>query len=160
MDHEPYDGYYHRFRTINTEVLHFTDTIKVTSEDNTQLTFMFGNSGTGKIWIDNVSLIELNDEFTGTDDFEEKNIKTASLINYPNPFNNSAKINFEIIKEGKTEILIFDSLGRKVKKIFDEYLNEGRHQISWNADNLASGIYFISLKTNAQTITRKCIVLK
>ena len=67
--------------------------------------------------------------------------------NYPNPFNPSTTIKFTVPANVKHEssnvkISIYDILGREVTKLLDENLTPGTYDITWNAANSASGIYF------------------
>jgi hypothetical protein len=70
--------------------------------------------------------------------------------NYPNPFNPATTIKFEIPYRAKVGIDIYNSLGEKVGNIADTYFDEGTHQLTWNANSYASGVYFA--KINIQTI--------
>ncbi|CUU01492.1 Por secretion system C-terminal sorting domain-containing protein [Candidatus Kryptobacter tengchongensis] len=68
--------------------------------------------------------------------------------NYPNPFNSITKIPFEIANDGKIyecEVIVFDVLGREIKKIFSGRLGAGRYIINFVADGIPSGIYFYKL---------------
>lgn len=80
--------------------------------------------------------------------------------NYPNPFNPTTNINFEIAKKGFTQIILFDILGRELKKLVSEELNAGIYQLSWNAGGFPSGIYFYKLIAADYSQTRKMILLK
>jgi hypothetical protein len=80
--------------------------------------------------------------------------------NYPNPFNPTTNINFEIAKTGFTQIIVFDILGRELKKLVSEELNAGIYQLIWDAGEFPSGIYFYKLITADYSQTRKMILLK
>ena len=81
--------------------------------------------------------------------------------NYPNPFNPSTTIPFEIPGTGHVVLQILDLNGRVVKTLLDQKLVAGRHKIKWTANNnIASGIYFCRLKFGSQNLTRKVILLK
>ncbi len=80
--------------------------------------------------------------------------------NYPNPFNPSTSIKFALPKSGDVTLEIFDALGRKVDEPVNENLTAGVYNITWNAGNLSSGIYFYILKTNDFTESKKMILLK
>ena len=87
--------------------------------------------------------------------------------NYPNPFNPSTTIPFEIA--GKTSqrtiIVIYNVVGQMITKIFDGHLAPGIHQVTWVAHDalgrtLSSGIYFIELRTEQQFMMGKMFLLK
>lgn len=80
--------------------------------------------------------------------------------NYPNPFNPSTKIRFNIHKAEQVSLVIYDALGREVETLLSESLNPGIYEKTWNAKNLASGIYFYKLKTASNVITKKMILSK
>jgi hypothetical protein len=80
--------------------------------------------------------------------------------NYPNPFNPSTNISFGIIRTSGVKLIIYDALGREIQKIIEGKLERGIYEISWNAENFASGIYFYSLQTEDFTQTKKMILLK
>lgn len=87
--------------------------------------------------------------------------------NYPNPFNPSTTIKFTVPANVKHEssnvkISIYDILGREVTKLLDENLTPGTYDITWNAANSASGIYFyrMTLADNSFTDTKKMILTK
>lgn len=80
--------------------------------------------------------------------------------NYPNPFNSSTRITFEIPVEANVSIVLYDILGRKVETLIDEYKTIGKYEVEFTADNIASGIYFYTLRSGNFTQTRKMILLK
>jgi len=85
--------------------------------------------------------------------------------NYPNPFNNSTDINYEISSPGWVKIEIYNLLGQKVKTLVDEYKPPGRFTTEWNGVNeqnetVSTGIYFYTLKIHDFIETKKMIFLK
>jgi hypothetical protein len=81
--------------------------------------------------------------------------------NYPNPFNPSTTIKFELSKAIRINISVYDVGGKLIKTLTDEKYDAGTHTISFHAKNdLTSGIYFYSLKSEELIITKKLIFLK
>lgn len=80
--------------------------------------------------------------------------------NYPNPFNPSTTIKFDLNKSSYVKLVIVDALGREIETIVNENLNEGTYSVNWNAINKTSGIYFYTLKTDDFTETRKMMLMK
>ena len=80
--------------------------------------------------------------------------------NYPNPFNPVTQIAFALPKDSRVRLEVFNILGQKVTTLVDDNLTAGYHNVSWNADEEASGIYFYRLKTEEFTQTRKMTLLK
>ena len=72
--------------------------------------------------------------------------------NYPNPFNSTTVIKYELPDEAHVQLIVYDILGRIVKTLVDEEKTEGRYEVKFNADNLASGIYFYKISfTNSKS---------
>jgi hypothetical protein len=80
--------------------------------------------------------------------------------NYPNPFNNSTKISYEIPIQSYVSIILYDVLGREVATLVNEVKPSGKHQFSFVENNLVSGVYFYTLRAGNYTQTKKMILLK
>lgn len=80
--------------------------------------------------------------------------------NYPNPFNPTTKIKFGLPKTGIVQLLLYDALGREVKKILNGELEAGYHEVEFTSTGLSSGIYFYRIKSGSFTSIRKMILLK
>ena len=76
---------------------------------------------------------------------------------YPNPFNPTTTIAFDI-KEGENGILTIYNL--KGEKMLSKMFYSGYHKFEWNADKNASGVYLYRLKTNTYTKINKMLMLK
>jgi hypothetical protein len=80
---------------------------------------------------------------------------------YPNPFNSSARIAFMLPLSNRVVIKAYDVLGRQAASIADQVYAPGAHDLDWNAEGLASGIYFVQAKVNGQVLaTQKAVLLK
>jgi len=87
------------------------------------------------------------------------------IRNYPNPFNNSTTISYEIPIAGQVRIEIFDLTGKLVKQFENEHKNPGEFNVRWNGQNdsdqgMASGIYVCSLKTGQTRRNIKLLLIK
>ncbi len=85
--------------------------------------------------------------------------------NYPNPFNPTTKIKFDVANNLNSNIslTIYDSNGKEVEKLVDGSLAPGTYEIDWpagDASNLASGSYFYKLETNDFSETKVMILIK
>ena len=80
--------------------------------------------------------------------------------NYPNPFNPQTTIQFSIPKESFVTLQLFDVLGKDIEVLLSERLRAGIYRVSWNAQNLPSGIYFYRLKAGIFADTKKLTLLK
>jgi hypothetical protein len=83
-----------------------------------------------------------------------------SLKAYPNPFNQSCKLDIEIPKNQFTTISIYDMLGNQVDILANKALSKGQHTFSWNAYNQTSGIYFIKIQNSNYMKTQKIMLIK
>ncbi|MCX6174134.1 MAG: T9SS type A sorting domain-containing protein [Ignavibacteriales bacterium] len=80
--------------------------------------------------------------------------------NFPNPFNPSTSIAYEIPKSSFVSLDVYDMLGRKLKTLVKEDKAIGKYNVQFNADKLSSGTYFYSLRTKDFIQTKKMILLK
>ncbi|MDZ7331737.1 MAG: T9SS type A sorting domain-containing protein [candidate division KSB1 bacterium] len=80
--------------------------------------------------------------------------------NYPNPFNPTTKIRFELAADQQVVVKLYDLLGREVKTLLHQWYSSGRHEITLDGSELASGIYFYRIQAGSFTATKKCILLK
>jgi len=84
--------------------------------------------------------------------------------NFPNPFNPSTTIRFDVRTSGNVSLKVFDVLGREVKTLVKEFKTAGYHKAQFTAEGLASGAYFyrFSVSSNAGEFTavRKCVLVK
>lgn len=93
----------------------------------------------------------------------EKNIiKGFNLFEpYPNPFNPTTTIRFDIPERTAVELAVFNILGQKVKTLISsEVRNPGRYEISFNGGSLASGVYIYRLVTQNYSQARKMLIVK
>ncbi|HEX2868205.1 MAG TPA: T9SS type A sorting domain-containing protein [Ignavibacteriales bacterium] len=80
--------------------------------------------------------------------------------NYPNPFNPSTFITYEIPKAGIVTLKIYDILGRQVAQLVNENQMPGKYSVSFNAQDLPSGIYIYQLRANDFQMSKKMTLLK
>lgn len=80
--------------------------------------------------------------------------------NYPNPFNPSTKIRYSIPHSSLVQIRIYDILGYELETLVNENKPAGTYELTWNAANLPSGVYFYQIKAGDFIQTRKMILLK
>ena len=80
--------------------------------------------------------------------------------NYPNPFNPTTKISWQSPVGGHQTIKVYDVLGNEVATLITEYREAGRYEITFNASDLSSGIYFYRLQAGDFVETKKMILLR
>ena len=88
-------------------------------------------------------------------------IKTSLNASYPNPFNPSTTINYDLAVDGYVSMTVYDALGREVATLFSgDQVAGTNHQITWNASNQASGAYFLRMTSGSYTNTQKLMLVK
>lgn len=79
---------------------------------------------------------------------------------YPNPFNPTTTIQFNVAARHASQLHIFDITGRMVETLVESELPMGEHEIVWNASNHPSGVYFVRLQNGEFVETQKVVLMK
>jgi photosystem II stability/assembly factor-like uncharacterized protein len=80
--------------------------------------------------------------------------------NFPNPFNPSTTIKFSIAGESKVSLRVYDILGNLISELFNGFKPAGEYQISFDAGNISSGVYFLVMNTEGKVLSRKMTLIK
>jgi hypothetical protein len=106
----------------------------------------------------------------GTEDWElmrSENVSVSPsafgnriLNNYPNPFNPKTAIRFSLEQSGEVQVSVFDLQGRHVANLFEGIKTAGEHELSWDAQGVGSGIYFVRLIGEGFSDSRKVVLAK
>jgi hypothetical protein len=97
---------------------------------------------------DNLRLNQISNEFTLSQ-------------NYPNPFNPVTTIRYSLNKSGWVKLILWDTLGKKVKTLVNAFKPVDTYKVEFDASNLASGVYYYQLQINTNIIeTHKMVLLK
>jgi Zn-dependent M28 family amino/carboxypeptidase len=80
--------------------------------------------------------------------------------NFPNPFNPSTTIRFNLPKQGAVQLKVYDILGKEIALLVNKEMSAGGHLVNFNAAGLSSGMYIYQLVTEGYTESRKMILLK
>ena len=87
--------------------------------------------------------------------------KEFSILNaYPNPFNPTLNINYSLESSNHIILSIYDIKGQLIKTLLNAYQTSGQHQINWNSNGIAAGIYIIKLSIGSSYYSKKVILLK
>ncbi len=92
------------------------------------------------------------------DNVKPENFKLASV--YPNPFNSTARIEFNLERAGAIQLKIYDILGREVVTLMNRSMNSGTHNVHFDASDISSGIYFISLESGSHKSVKKVALIR
>ncbi len=86
-------------------------------------------------------------------------LKSSISQNYPNPFNASTSIQYSIVRTSDVKIIMYDVLGREIRTLINTRLSAGNYVLSFNANDLASGLYFYTLFLDGNQFDSKKMVL-
>jgi hypothetical protein len=130
-----------RFRVSATDGI---DTTKITGEDR-------------KLFIDRYEYLSTKDEGIPTE--------FALHENYPNPFNPTTTLRFDLPELSDMTLTIYNMLGQKVKTFNMQSTPAGYHSVTWDATNdygeqVGAGVYLYQLQTKDFVKTRKMVLLK
>jgi hypothetical protein len=85
---------------------------------------------------------------------------TALLGNYPNPFNPSTSISYQLSTAGNVSLIVYDVLGRNVATLVDGIQQAGLHQVNFNGSNMASGMYYYRLIAGSFSDVKRLMLVK
>lgn len=144
----------------------------------TWVNYLPRNSGLGGLYIDDIYVDNKNNKYfygsngvglsifnengiTGIEPYKNLYKLDFSLSqNYPNPFNSSTRINFTLSSNNFVKLVVYDIIGREVEVLKNCYLKTGTYDVTWNANNYASGIYLCKLQSGDKIETRRMIIIK
>lgn len=87
-------------------------------------------------------------------------ITDYAIANYPNPFNPNTVITYQLPEAGHVTLKIYNSIGKEVSELVNEFKQAGAYTMEYRAGSLASGIYYYRIIVNDYSETRKMILLK
>ena len=104
---------------------------------------------------------EDNPVATGIEVVDDEVPSQVSLgANYPNPFNPTTTFSYSITGPTRVKLRVYDLLGRQVATLVDGLQSAATYQVTFDAANLASGVYLYRLEAAGQLITKQMILLK
>lgn len=88
-------------------------------------------------------------------------LETVALYpNYPNPFNPTTEIAFDLPRTTPVKITVYDILGQQIATLTDGVISAGHHTVQFDGSSSPSGMYFCRLQTPEVTQSRKMMLLK
>ncbi len=148
----------------------YTSTVNIASSSynfasNSQFRFRCDASGNSDyIYVDDVTIRGLTaggaDSGLALDGNVVGPARTMLGQNAPNPFNPMTEIKFSLAKAGNVRLQVYNVRGELVETLADGSMEIGPHQITWDARDKASGVYFYRLEAPDFSETRKMIMLK
>jgi hypothetical protein len=113
----------------------------------------FESSAWGMIWVarnENIKSIEVSKEIPSE----------YSIGNYPNPFNPTTTINYQLPQDGMVTLKVYDVLGKEVATLVNEHKSAGYYQTEFEGGKLSSGIYVAAIQANNFTKSIKLLLAK
>jgi len=105
-----------------------------------------------------------SDELEGSDlenNSEKKElVSQIEISNYPNPFNPTTQISYQIPDDGFVNLTVYNTLGQVVAELVNERQVSGKYSVQFNATNLSSGVYFYKLESSSFTKVNKMLLLR
>ncbi|HMB89920.1 MAG TPA: T9SS type A sorting domain-containing protein [Rhodothermales bacterium] len=83
-----------------------------------------------------------------------------SASSFPNPFNPTTTITYQILESSHVSLIIYDLLGRRVARLTDGWQEAGQYEVTWDASALPSGLYLYRLEAAGQGVTGKIQLYK
>jgi hypothetical protein len=80
--------------------------------------------------------------------------------NYPNPFNSMTNVKWQMLNAGNIKIVLYDVLGKEIVTLVNEKQSPGVYEVTFDANELPSGIYFYRLKAGEFIETKKMVLVK
>lgn len=80
--------------------------------------------------------------------------------NFPNPFNSSTEITYQLRQSGRVTITVYDASGRRMAELKNRGEEAGIHSVRWDASSFSTGTYFYRLKLGAFNAVRKMLLLR
>ncbi len=97
---------------------------------------------------------------TATPDRNATPFEFALYPNWPNPFNPTTTIRYDVEEAGLVSLKVFDLLGREVATLTHEEHSAGIYSVTWDADGMPSGVYLCRMDTEGFVQTRKMVLVK
>jgi hypothetical protein len=111
------------------------------------------------VWID-AEFTDFDEVFSNVPFAETAPNSYAMLTNYPNPFNPTTQITFDLKETGNVKLQIFNIAGQLVTTLVSGYLERGHHMVDFDGSTLPSGAYICAMETNGLRTQLKMMLLK
>lgn len=111
----------------------------------------------------NYTVVEFEGPYYGNPVEEEFSFRPADarlFQNYPNPVRTTATISYVLPESGDVKLEVYNTSGQLVETLVNVRQKAGTHSVEWDAEALASGVFFYRIETANYTDAKKCIVVK
>ncbi len=125
------------------------------------------DGSTKTFYVDNIQRMDFTDitSIKSSDALNTAVNEFRIFQNFPNPFNPSTTISYQVPDAARVKVSVYDINGKLVKILFNGVQREGNHQVVWNGTNrqdkiVASGIYIYRVESNKSVLSKQMILLK
>ncbi len=105
-------------------------------------------------------VLKLNLTAVSVKDVGKTNTELVVMPNYPDPFNATTNISYELMAASRVQILVMDISGQIVEHLLNEFQMPGKYTLEWNAQRFAPGIYSVKIQTEFGSVVTKCVLQK
>ena len=151
-----YSAYYTNLFTITTTKTHYTWNVTTANptDTNCRLTFGVGNF-LGNVYLDNISMIKINPT-----EINELKKNESNLNIYPIPANQYLNTDFNLACHTNVDFSIYNIEGKCIQVLYNQMTDAGAYHLNFKLDknNFIPGIYFLQMKTDDFTTTKKVVV--
>ena len=109
---------------------------------------------------DNASVTIIAQNYSAVGQMNPSVPASFNLAVYPNPFNATATISFSLDRESNISLTVFDVSGREAASLVTGHWSLGKHEVTWNAEGMPSGLYFVRLQHQDGFQVHKLMLLK
>ena len=134
----------------------WTEMFEYDSEHNVHLCIEYDPSTNGRVW----AFRYMNEGGTTLPPVTRASIPGPALDCFPNPFRAGTRIAFSMDQASRVSLSIYDIQGRMLDLLVDGTVPQGRHAVSWNAGNVAPGLYIIRLENDHRTLRYRAVLAK
>ena len=153
---------------LNGTIIRTTDgganwTMQTSGTPNDFYGICFSNANTGTIVGAGGTILNTTNggvSFVEEEQIDEIPVEFLLSNNFPNPFNPSTKIKYSVPLSSNVELKVYDVLGNEIETLVNEEKLVDSYEITWNAGQLPSGVYFYQLKAGDFISTKKMILMK
>ena len=107
--------------------------------------------------------VDYNGSYNYSDVIEVNGVTISTIQleqNYPNPFNPATTIKYQLGNDGFINLKVFNALGEEVAELVNQYQKAGSYDLTFNAENLPSGIYIYQLTNSNFSQSKRMVLLK